>query len=143
MNVELLLQVKRHILEEPNRLRMSNWVISKRDTPRFGQIINGKFHPRSDNSWGESAPQEFPACGTIACIAGWTVLLSKSTAGMAFMDTDRRASELLGIDFMVSDKLFSVEGWPEPYRIRYVSARKQEERAQIVAEVIDNYIATH
>jgi hypothetical protein len=52
MNVELLEKVKKHILAEPKRINMNNWCYKK---------------PKSRGG---------PACGTVGCIAGWTVLLS-------------------------------------------------------------------
>src|ERR1700739_464311 len=54
--VKLLRQVKDHILEEPKRLSMGSWM-----------VIYPTGFPTSA-SW-------LPACGTVGCIAGWTVLL--------------------------------------------------------------------
>jgi hypothetical protein len=54
VNVELLKKIKEHILEEPRRLHMDNFVCRVPvDSPKN------------------------PPCGTVACIAGWAVILSR------------------------------------------------------------------
>jgi len=59
LNVTLLRKVMKHILEEPRRLRQSEWLAKKGDAYY-------KHVPR----------KERPPCGTVACIAGWAVELS-------------------------------------------------------------------
>jgi len=63
LNIELFEKVKAHILEEPRRLSQITWVTTREQQPvRFAEIV--------------SSDQE-PPCGTVACVAGWTSLLSE------------------------------------------------------------------
>ena len=121
MNTELLLKVKQHILAEPKRLDMEKWC--KKLTPEEIQ----------------SLPNEYPQCGTIACIAGWTCVLGSSGAkfGGEVMYT---AEELLNIPMHASYKLFYTQHWPEEFQQKYILAKTPQERAQVTAEVIDDFI---
>lgn len=131
MNVELLQKVKAHILEEPKRLKMSQW----------GRKVD---------------PFTGPACGTVGCIAGWAAFLSKpayigSEALYSYCDglySQARldAAELLDVNKRQQEYLFFVGYWPEPFRERYqiadVFPDNHTELAQITAERIDHFIAT-
>lgn len=55
INVSLLKKVRRIITEEPKRLRMADWGL----TLTKNQIMHD---------------DEAPACGTVACLAGWIIL---------------------------------------------------------------------
>jgi len=132
LNVELLLKVKNHILEEPKRLRMSKWFI--KGTP------NG--HGRSvSRGYGEPIDFEVPACGTVGCIAGWTELLNhpedyEGATGISGVHCGRAKNELGLID----QSLFFVDCWPEPYKSDYYQAEDNQTRAQIVGALIDKLI---
>ena len=99
--VEKLLQVKQHILEEPNRLVMSDWV-------KQGSRL------RDYEAYVE------PPCGTAACIAGWVCVLNrqKESAGPytavsilndgSYSDTDN-----------YFDHLFYVSSWDSDLQKRF------------------------
>jgi len=146
LNKALLNKVKKHILEEPNRLIMSTWL--SKTTP--GTKIN-------PGAWGENN-MEVPKCGTVGCIAGWIVLL-------AHPDADERmkletlygynaiAKRALGIADLsvyysgIPFEIFYVDRWPEPFKTQYYEVsykfpnhdEAQKERAKIVAAVIDEF----
>ena len=104
VNVKLLKKVRKLIAEEPRRLRMSVW----------GKKVTGR---------------NAPPCGTVACLAGWTViaarphymkftgklddLVMKNNGGV---DTPQLAQRLLGLDtsypfFEVSWTVRDVLSW--------------------------------
>ena len=64
MNTRLLRKIQKHILAEPKRFDMTDWV------------MRGK--PGSLLEAGEQEI-EVPKCGTVACIGGWACLLSGKT----------------------------------------------------------------
>lgn len=89
MNVELLEKVKRHILAKPKRLYMPFVVVRK------------ERHPRLEINYGKS--RGYAECGTAACIAGWTCLLS----GIKPEDVSVfEASKLLGLNSGQASRLF-------------------------------------
>jgi hypothetical protein len=57
VNVKLLRKVRKLIAEEPARLGMEYWGIKVKD-----MIVK---------------PKDPPPCGTVACLAGWTVLAAR------------------------------------------------------------------
>jgi hypothetical protein len=59
MNVKLLRRIQKHILAEPKRLDMGNFIVRKSDG--LGSLVR------------------FPKCGTVGCIAGWAVTLSTAS----------------------------------------------------------------
>ena len=91
VNVRLLKKVRKLIAEEPRRLQMQTW----------GQDVEQTY---------PSDPQK-PPCGTVACIAGWTILAAQPQATWKrwlrggylinrFRTDDaiiKRAAELLGM----------------------------------------------
>jgi hypothetical protein len=130
LNVKLLRKVKEHILAEPNRLQMEEWI--ERSEP-------GKF------IYDYDAEVTVPACGTTACIAGWTCLLEK---GMEFdaPDCDRipeEASKLLGVTEEETSGLFYVNEWPRGIGKRFEESQDIHERASLAARRIDQFIAEH
>lgn len=69
---DLLTDVCQAILDEPKRLDMSNW------------IAVGKFA-----EFAEKRENMRPSCGTLACIAGWTVLLRRNDRALeSFRDSE-------------------------------------------------------
>lgn len=135
---DLLLRVKAHILEEPNRLKMTHWVLDKSEASG-GRSCTGAY-------WGEPplGGIQFPKCNTVGCIAGWAVLLTdgmNAASEADFLIVDR-AKQLLGFGrYYDADALFSVDDWPDDLRRAYCVATTQRERAQIVAARIDRFIA--
>lgn len=136
MNTKLLLKVKKHILAKPSRLRMSNWLLSNKiGTP----YLRGKFLVDLDTAWGEPSRQRLPECGTVGCIAGWARMLEGSKG----KPSDMSANILLNIFPSQSDQLFYVSGWPKKFADAYQKEGvTQRQRAKIVGQVIDDFIAT-
>ena len=132
LNVRLLRKIQRYIMEEPRRFMMRG--IIARGTP--GKT-DWDFH------WSDIA-HRVPPCGTAACIAGWTNLLTGASQGDESDLT--RARERLGITSPIAryapDPLFDLQAWPEPFRSRYSKAANPKRRAQIAAERIDHFIKT-
>ena len=127
MNKERLLAIKAHILEEPKRLAMGEWIQDK-SSPNDKVVEH--YHER------ELTEHEFPACGTAACIGGWGRILFSSPD-----DDEYCYSTILGIhDEEISDELFLVSLWDEPYRTKYMNAETPEERAPIAGAYIDYFI---
>ena len=128
MNIRLLKRVRDYILAEPRRVNMAVW----------GDIRSGNVAP---------------ACGTVACIAGWTKVLVKrpnlakliQDAGKLddfFDDADKVAKEKLGLSLNQAQQLFYVHHWPSPFETRYNRSRLSKQRARVVADRIDYFIAT-
>lgn len=132
VNTKLLRKVQKQVLEVPNRLIMSDIALLR---------VSGTFV--LDYGLQFSAPR----CGTVACIAGWTVLLHDgATEGPDIMVSLSRASELLfGTDLNNQDiggQLFFVDNWPKRYRKRWGAAKTTRTRARIVGQLIDQLIAS-
>lgn len=143
--VKLLERVIAHIEEEPKRFDIAQWGYKK------SKLVDG------------------PACGTVACIAGWTLLLharpderakslrARSLKGMwtalglawddygGVLDTDIgvRVAKLLDITNTEADRLFLLTSWPEPYRSRYIDAKLDPiARGAVAVERIRRFIRT-
>lgn len=128
LNVRLLRRIKRHILEEPNRLVM-------RTLGKIG-VAGEMFH-------GDSGPQSFPKCGTAACIAGWACSLS----GQSIYAGAQVAGELLGLPYIddysgPANALFFTFDWPQRFKDAYNDARTPTKRAKIAADRIEHLIKT-
>jgi hypothetical protein len=122
MNVKLLRKVKRLILAEPKRFDM--------DT--FGR--------RRDPKANDNAPR----CGTVGCIAGWAVILTKRIprnpkAEMPTIDHND-GMEALNISDGEAKLLFYAVEWPEKFSA-YV-ADGSEKSAKIAAQRIEHFIKT-
>lgn len=125
INVELLERVKTHILEEPRRLLMQGWMLASKEAP----------------------------CGTVGCIAGWSLALEKGVKiaderGLVYRNGRRVADphgagmKVLGLTEDQADDLFYVVNWPNDMSRRYV-AGDQNAKATVTAERIDRFIAEH
>jgi|SRR5271166_1959015 len=146
--IDLLRRVKKHILQKPSRLRMSNYMINKTQIERgidsdHSIITEGKTkmftETNGDSGWGEKAYQKIPDCGTVGCIAGWCCILGTPGFDPTRDIADRwKAEELLGITY--SGRLFNVSDWPEAHREAYYNAKTQKQRAKLVAEEIEIFI---
>lgn len=146
MNIELLQRVKQHILAEPRRLNMGTWVSTV-----------GKTVPAFAGVYGRDEA-DLPPCGTVACVAGWAVLLSrfngKPEEYAAFMRerntlfpdslTSSIGQEELGLSPSQMETLFYVGRWPERFRVAHGQAEENgdyQAMAQITADRIDYMIA--
>ena len=122
MNVKLLRKVKRHILAEPKRLYMPAYIIRKED--------------------GMDISRPFARCGTAACIAGWTYILSvKSKTPPRTGDEHTEAAELLGLTELQADRLFLPGNWPLDFRDGLTGDGKPE-TAKVAAARIEFFIKT-
>lgn len=132
MNVRLLRRVQKHILQEPNRLMMGDYVWH--DRPGVKVETDGILH-------------RMPECGTAACIAGWTCLLEKNPKNVDTYVRTRigkwsdTAAALLGIS-KGYDRLFFVDYWPERFQERFYEAKTKLQQAKITAKRIDFFINT-
>lgn len=130
MNVKNLLKVKALILEEPRRFSMNHW-----------ETTNMSFLPEGKK----------PACGTIACIAGWGAILlvkkdgrlkSFKAAAVKTWAPEWTANTFFELDAFQGGRLYFEENWPNDLHERL---KKNEngsaEYAQIAAEAIDRFIA--
>jgi hypothetical protein len=138
MNVKLLRTIQRHILAEPKRFRMLDWI--EKQTPTDPTYI-------ADDSERVS----FPKCGTVACIGGWAVLLSKKKPSETGYE-GYRAAKILGLNrptgiidraaSVDSERLFFTDVWPIDFAVKFRLAKTPEGRARIAAKRIDHFIAT-
>lgn len=134
LNVKLLRRIKRHILEEPKRFVMR--LQFRRSFP--GNVIFGDDYKN----------HVVPECGTVACIAGWALLLDKRriAEGDPWHNISQKASRVLGLREWVGDPwkhpLFQVEGWPKVFAGRFRKAGLLRTRAKIAAARIDHLIKT-
>ena len=123
MNIELLQRVRDHILEDPRRLNMHEWIINV-----------SKKHA---NTWNH----RYPPCGTIACIAGWTILLAYPEKKQEYISNPEQvAANILQIDDRQARELFYIGQWPVDYQKRYLGECTLKEMAQAAAGRIDLFI---
>lgn len=120
MNVELLRKIEAHILEEPKRFIMSQYIVEKSsDRPD----VNGR---------------DFAPCGTAACIAGWACLLNNvhpSDIGSA------SAGRLLELNWDQRDRLFEPSFWPKEF-IDGTAGDGQAGTAEVAVARIEHFIKT-
>lgn len=145
--VKLVKKVQKHILEEPKRLNMHDWV------NRLEDVLEG------DPTWDQRQMAKFPVCGTTGCIAGWTVLLSrpvvKDEKGHLVVDRtilyESEAAALLQIkdgysaENACTDTLFYAGNWPEPYRSQYYGDGLRigsPEAAKITVDRLEHFLTT-
>lgn len=127
LNIERLRTVQQHILEEPRRLNMDHWIQLRRPN---NSIL------------------DFPPCGTVACIAGWTYILfqERNVRNAEINFSQFRAAELLGLDIDEDEEyyLFYPDKWlREDLADRYRKATSgSQEAAQAVSDYIDYVIET-
>jgi|SRR5579864_556807 len=108
LNVELLRKVKKHILEEPRRLDMGYWIHATTASP----------------------------CGTVACLAGWTCILSNVVPAFS-LEAGELATPLLGLNERQKMSLFHTEHWPRELAEKYWNARTPGGRARATAKRIN------
>jgi hypothetical protein len=119
----LLLQVKKHILDEPLRLYMR----------RFEVHNNGNVVLRDRNG----VRRLFPKCGTAACIGGWGAILSRLPGD----EWDRDYRALFGLTENESYRLFNPDMWPKQFR-EGVFDDGSRNTAEVCANRIDFFIKT-
>jgi hypothetical protein len=132
MNVELLEKVKEHILLKPRTFIMGSFIETIGEVPGRTTFYNDA---------GDII--KFDKCGTAACIAGWATILHEKTNQIPYGKIQDRAKSILGITESQSNRLFYDTFWPKDFYNRYLTAKSQKQRAQVAAERIDHFIATH
>lgn len=137
MNVELLQRIKAHILENPLRIYMDDWILKLDKGKEYAN--RGRFRLFA------------PPCGTVACICGWAVELSGHDSRISRAgQTGKLLLELDGDSCLFSQdvpseaqRLFYAIYWPKEFRRRLQEAPVQSmEYAQVVADRIDHFIQT-
>ena len=145
MNVDLLREVKRAILEEPKRLCMSIWLTHAsllRNYPSAsGHVAVAKHTP--------------PACGTVGCIAGWTTVIAQQKehpdqlARNLVHSTLRKATvedyaiTALDLSHQSAVKLFFTTDWPLEFQEALAETRPGTRAyARVVARRIEHFIKT-
>lgn len=136
LNVKLLRKVKKHILAEPARLVMADGLL-------LGTPGETRHYAPAYEEPGECI---MPKCGTVGCIAGWACVLGqkdfeKSEYATNWFTIRTTAERLLGIVY--GNELFRVESWPNKLCAKYYRAKTNDQRAKLVAERIDQFIAKH
>lgn len=122
----ILLKVKRKILEEPENFGMQDFV---------GDPYDCGVHEPSKNT-----------CGTAHCIAGWVVYLK---TGIDYSDSwsinfDAGAAEIIGLPYTPSfgtHPLFYTEDWPSDLAEAYFACSTNEDAAKVAAAAIDRFLA--
>lgn len=135
MNVKLLRRIQRAIMAEPARMDMRRWAVSAES------ILCPGF----------KAP---PPCGTVGCIAGWGLLLTKGKRNK-FLEIAKKfkrrtnfgieteAGNLFGITEEQRQRLFHTESWPQPFRDRQSHLNEGTlAYARVVCRRIDHFIET-
>lgn len=144
MNIKLLNEVKRVIRENPERLAMSLWVNKGKagsKVPAFEvdkddrDVIPTDYVPHELN-------RKYPKCGTVACIAGWTVELGLTEVAKScnIEGIKQTAIMLLELDEPTASKLFFVNEWPKVYQDKFNKAKTPGGAAQITIQRINYFI---
>lgn len=130
------------IKEEPKRLSMADW----------GTVYNIK----SKNFKEQAREDDLPKCGTVACIAGWVVLLEnrkkrltaarkaaeKNGSSHSPDDLDILACEFMDMDMETGGKLFFTGSWPDPFSGQYEEADTARGRMKATVDRIKHFIKT-
>ena len=119
MNVELLQQVKAHILAEPDAFRMDTWSCGTAHCIAGWALLLNDIpikNPREHALVQETISDENPSSV---------------------------ARELLGLGFRQAQNLFFISAWPDAFSEQFAATKSRGERAQIAAKRIDHFIATN
>jgi hypothetical protein len=128
INVRLLREVAKHVVGDPKRLVMDIYLWREKDVP--------------DNRFPAWKPQ-FPECGTIGCIAGWVVTLSRKIK-VPYQQVRKQAGFLLRVNSEQACNLFFPSCWPEKFSRQLLKHNPQTKRyAEITAKRIEHFIATN
>ena len=95
LNVKLLEKIKKHILEEPLRLNMEVFQVSRDDAER-GEWCGSCFDPGRE--------LQYPGCGMAACVAGWACLLYSHRPYVGVWGLE--AKDILGLNAAEANHLF-------------------------------------
>lgn len=151
---KVLRKIIAYLEEEPKRLEMGHWGII---LPEGTVQVDGV----------EDQSQPAPPCGTVACVAGTCLLVSKtgidflkeygaikkqgSTEYIHFPNSSpEKAASILGISEEKASSLFyfknwpagKANGWPFKFSKRYMKAKTPRGRFLATKARIENFIAT-
>lgn len=134
LNVRLLRKIQRHIIEEPRRFFMGGVVATGTPGSEFTKWA----------CYAYDLAETVPACGTAACIHGWTVILSGKTPAQVYHLSFEWSLRKLGLlpSWENENRLFICDDWPGPFRERYRNAKTPKQRAKIACARIDHLIKT-
>lgn len=121
MNTRLLRKVQKAILAEPAKFDMDFYFARSGESP----------------------------CGTVACIAGHAIALTKKfrklrcglNPRVRFNAADI-AQGALGLNYEGAWNLFHLDDWPSKYRRGYLNAKSARGKTRAAARRIDHFIAT-
>lgn len=158
--VKLVRKVQNHILEEPKRFNMDDWVehISE-------DLAVEDYSPETAAAYNKEIKKRYPACGTTACIAGWVAILSKPLKTdkdgylvipkvqdiaefarkklglkdfehtLARLDLDDKETDALeSPDYhgpAFDDHIFYVNRWPQPFRSKYANESEKAKPSKL------------
>ncbi len=127
----LLRKIKRLILAKPKRLDMGDWIKAF-----HGEILNTDVH-------------QVPACGTVACVAGWGAILMRPSKSIG-ETIDGAAADAMNLAIgyeqdgeIYAGDLFSCETSRAFKETSYMPAAGTPEHAAVIAKRIDTYLAQH
>lgn len=149
--IKVLKRIKQIILEEPERMVMTNW-------------CSIDHAPDPDECFRFNVPE----CNTVCCIAGWAVAIKEMQRlrlgaigqpviknilsldfDMVTHDYEKDACEFLGLEYVenswvsTASRLFFASSWPWLFRMALREVVPQTpEYAAVVARRIDHFIAT-
>ena len=94
---QLLEATIRAIQEEPRRLYMDQWIVVPHRVQSYLEHLNWSRERYVLDVEHDQIrqPLEAPACGTMACAAGWICLLARGLDGIEQLDIEEEALELI------------------------------------------------
>jgi len=146
-NFELMAKVVEHIKAEPKRFNMFTWLSRGKPGEIYSLCLDALSRETGQplHRWNRlvKSTQEFPACGTIGCIAGWTVNLDDPVAAenLNTVSVPRAAREALGLTEWESNRLFIPSDWPKKFLLAYRKGG-QVRKTQVAAARIKHFIET-
>lgn len=131
MNTRLLRKVAEHIAEEPNRLFMTAGIVSTDELREFDVTMK-------------------PPCGTVGCIAGWSLVVKRKNKQRAinhfseagWLGTHAAAKRDLRLSESEAMRLFYLSGWPTNLGNAFQTAQTPQQRASVTIARIERFIKT-
>lgn len=136
---ELCERVCEHILEEPRRYFQNDWCRRGTGIQRMWSRLRSVLSIDQDGNEDVMKPVPPPVCNTVACRAGWIVLLHDGMKAKP-RDFSDRANEILGVEWMDTQELFDGQDYGQPGTKAYarkgvagLRAFMKEHKAQLKA----------
>lgn len=117
--------IQAHILEEPNRIGMQDWLT---------------FGLQPGNIFNHYRGHLVPKCGTVGCIGGWASILFEDKQTKSAEDDGGYYDSYIFAVGENSNSLFYTEEWPTWLRESLNSSTSQQDYANVVSEAIDRFI---